>query len=105
MNRSSLNTQPEALYLADNADKTGAHRVAAELRRLHDANQELLKPLLAWEKAYCDKDFSLTMPEFDLMVRAAIAKATGEQALAAAPQPAQQEHMDHTSVRSFGPSM
>ena len=51
---------------------------AGSFARLHDANQELLKPLLAWEKAYCDKDFSLTMREFDLMVRAAIAKATGE---------------------------
>ena len=37
--------QPEALYLADNADKTGAHRVAAELRRLHEVNQELLAAL------------------------------------------------------------
>ena len=41
MNRSSLNTQPEALYLADNADMTGAHRVAAELRRLYDENEQL----------------------------------------------------------------
>lgn len=49
MKKNSVNTQTEALYLADNADMTGAHRVAAELRRLHDANQELLKPLLAWE--------------------------------------------------------
>lgn len=64
-------------YLEHSERSSWNMAVCAELRRLHEVNQELLKPLLAWEKAYCDKDFSLTMRQFDLMVRAAIAKATG----------------------------
>lgn len=40
------------------------------------------------------------MREFDLMVRAATAKATGEQALAAAPQPAQQPNKSDTMSRA-----
>ena len=78
-----MNTQPKALRLADDLDQCHAGHVyegptifseaAAELRRLHEVNQELLealKDVMYWDNG---------KPEWDV-ARAAIAKATGEQA-------------------------
>jgi hypothetical protein len=64
-----MSNQPEALWLADNADKAGAHAIAAELRRLHmklaeTMNQELVEPcgwvddngLVFWREGKQPKD-------------------------------------------------
>ena len=89
-----MTTQPEALRLADillNAEiDTACDAAAAELRRLHEVNQELIK---AYRKMYnsaasysnycedsastrrCERDFE----EAENIFRAAIAKI-GEQA-------------------------
>jgi hypothetical protein len=40
-----MNTQPEALFLADKLEHDEWHDAAAELRRLHEVNQELLSAL------------------------------------------------------------
>jgi hypothetical protein len=40
-----VSTQPEALRLADYLDIDGKHKCAAELRRLHSVNAELLEAL------------------------------------------------------------
>jgi len=71
-----MNEQPEALRLINN--RQNAHLISwqanacAELRRLHEVNQELLRVL------------ELTLPDlkgyWEDVVRAAIAKATGEKA-------------------------
>lgn len=75
-----MNTQPEALRLADALQSDfdpdwmlneGYDTIAAELRRLHEVNQELLealKDVMYWDNG---------KPEWDV-ARAAIAKATGE---------------------------
>jgi len=77
-----MTTQPEALRLADLIDtdlKNSAHHdeAAAELRRLHSLNQELLAALhsisLASVNRGCSRD---GMGKY---ARAAIAKAEGEQ--------------------------
>ncbi|MEY2870423.1 MAG: hypothetical protein RLZZ146_346 [Bacteroidota bacterium] len=63
-----MNTQPEALRLADLIDKVpyrGTHEAAAELRRLHEVNQELLEALME-------------CPVWGNKAQIAIAKATGE---------------------------
>lgn len=100
-----MTTQPEALYLADNADKAGAHRVAAKLRRLHGElqaterqveilsddlsrcskiNAELLEALTKLLDAF-ERTEAGFPPHVEMrfairdMARAAIAKATGEQ--------------------------
>ena len=71
-----MTTQPEALRLAGVLDNYGykdTDDAAAELRRLHEVNQDLLealKDVMYWENG---------KPEWDV-ARAAIAKATGEQA-------------------------
>ena len=76
-----MNTQPEALRLADVLEGCDSfdNRAAAELRRLHALNAELLealKGLVAWAD-----DLRRQNPEEDLRkARAAIAKAEGEQA-------------------------
>ena len=78
-----MSNKPEALRLAAELEAMfGAteidERVTAELRRLHAVNQELLEALDAAMKL-----IELVMPiEGDVTrkVRAAIAKATGEQA-------------------------
>lgn len=81
--------QPEALRLADDLDQCHAGHVyegptifseaAAELRRLHEVNQELLEALKAikdgtqfWESYPLEHCYG--------KARAAIAKATGEHA-------------------------
>jgi mevalonate kinase len=72
-----MNTQPEALRLAELLENSlkatfNTEEAAAELRRLHEVNQELLKALKAF------------MPGAEAMgwntdkARAAIAKAEGE---------------------------
>lgn len=69
-----MNTQPEALRLAhvlDNYGHKDTDEAAAELRRLHEVNQELLEAL---------KDVMYSgngKPEWDV-ASAAIAKAKGE---------------------------
>ena len=71
-----MTTQPEALRLAGVLDNYGykdTDDAAAKLRRLHEVNQELLealKDVIYWDNG---------KPEWDV-ARAAIAKATGEQA-------------------------
>jgi hypothetical protein len=74
-----MSTQPEALRLADELDamfgKTDIdERVTAELRRLHEINQELLAALQRcsgyWE--------AFGSSETRSFVRAAIAKAEGQ---------------------------
>jgi hypothetical protein len=79
-----MSTQPEALRLANALEKYwGAERghdrerqAAAELRRLHAVNEELLEALeeLALYIAHNGDDW------VQKKARAAIAKATGEQA-------------------------
>ncbi len=87
-------TQPEALRLADNllADNlTALHRdvlsikAAAELRRLHEVNQELLAALKMAEPLLqaLKNNIVRYLPQYEKMpaldqVRAAIAKAEGE---------------------------
>lgn len=74
-----MTTQPEALRLAE-ALQTGSHhrpvldRSAAELRRLHAVNQELLEALKDALCALdcCGKDYPASSK-----ARAAIAKAEG----------------------------
>ena len=67
-------TQPEALRLADGLEMwTLGEPAAAELRRLHEVNQELLK-------ACRTAIVALKGREHDGFLRAAIAKAEGEQA-------------------------
>lgn len=74
-----MNEQPEALRLADNLDTGGyamrdLKQAAAELRRLHEANQERLETLRWLDRWMGEK------PLLDCAnkVRAAIAKETGE---------------------------
>ena len=79
-----MNTQPEALRLAywmddmpsviPGNDSNEWHKAAAELRRLHAVNTELLEAL----KAMLENKGDYT--ELRDTARAAIAKATGEQA-------------------------
>jgi hypothetical protein len=73
--RTMSTQQPEALRLADELDgtvKTGYWEAAAELRRLHSVNADLLTAL----KNYVD-GCSLEVNAAEV-ARAAIAKATGE---------------------------
>ena len=73
-----MNTQPEALRLADDLDayhtRSEHKEAAAELRRLHEVNAELLEALKYARRmahpADCDIGY----------FAAAIAKAKGEQA-------------------------
>ena len=75
-----MNTQPEALRLANALSAPGmmvdCAEIAAELRRLHAVNEELLGALeeLALYIAHNGDDW------VQKKARAAIAKATGEQA-------------------------
>jgi hypothetical protein len=69
-----MNEQPEALSLADYLDlpHVGQHRSAAELRRLHSVNAELLEAL----KVALDASWDGPMPNYARdKACAAIAKA------------------------------
>ena len=71
-----MSTQPEALSLADYLDlpHVGQHRSAAELRRLHAVNAELLEALrLIAETEWVDA--ALDPQRAVRVARAAIAKA------------------------------
>jgi hypothetical protein len=75
-----MTTQPEALRLADALDVgeisyTGMCKAAAELRRLHAVNQELLEALKAM-LAVWEEDPAYGAMHAD-KARAAIAKAEG----------------------------
>ena len=71
-----MTTQPEALRLADALTKhlggNTATQAAAELRRLHEVNQELLEALKGFMAGAEAMGWSTEK------ARAAIAKATGE---------------------------
>ena len=79
-----MTTQPEALRCADAlmADNYGAaktqleRRAAAELRRLHEANQELLEALKLADAMLSGANMNATAVE--KTVRAAIAKHKGQ---------------------------
>jgi hypothetical protein len=78
-----VSTQPEALSLADYLDlpHVGQHRSAAELRRLHSVNAELLEALKSLMHEVDEsgngyaKDFG--WPVAVGKARAAVAKAEG----------------------------
>ena len=83
-----MNTQPEALRLAywmddmpsviPGNDSNEWHKAAAELRRLHAVNIELLEALIDLERTAGQP--AMTNDPVRVKARAAIAKATGEQA-------------------------
>jgi hypothetical protein len=81
------NKQPEALILADELINTPfaitRHQAAAELRRLHEVNAELVEALKAFDDAAKDSKsiigFSGKALPLLKKARAAILKATGEQ--------------------------
>ena len=79
--------QPEALRLADSLERMSLStkwdkQAAAELRRLHEVNRELLEALRGMlaldeehhQRGHCDDDVCTEVRK----ARAAIAKATGE---------------------------
>lgn len=65
--------QPEALLIADDIENLGEHEAAAELRRLHEVNAELVV-VLRWLNAR--GGLSLDVHE---QIDAVLDKATGEQ--------------------------
>ena len=74
-----MTTQPEALKLAGNLEALHGHRLstkaAAELRRLHESNQELLAAL----KVVLSESYDGPLhDDFRSQARAVIAKAEGE---------------------------
>ena len=89
-----MTTQPEALRLAEQletewGDDCELDKAAAELRRLHEVNQELLEVLKAFSDYVRDEQnstdgavtYSTTaINHWAFLARAATAKATGEQA-------------------------
>ena len=136
MNRSSLNTQPEALIHAEWLEKSltiGAKEAAAELRRLHEVEEEVFwlkdkladecrlaaiaEALLTYEQQHTrDAEAELNCAEEVLDGYAAhlelketafncIGDYIKEVCEALKEQPAQQEQIDRTSVRSSGPCM
>ena len=78
-----MSTQPEALHLADALEELDQSfsvsgmcgEAAAELRRLHEVNQELLAALHSISLA--SQDSGSTREGMGLYARAAIAKAEG----------------------------
>jgi hypothetical protein len=81
-----MKEQPEALRLADRLDLWGDQgdllEAAAELRRLHEVNQELLEALKEAADALeiASNGGGVNFYQYAKEARAAIAKATGEQA-------------------------
>ena len=74
-----MNKEPEALRLADELDMwTRGEPAAAELRRLHDMNAELLAALKAISKAN-QLDYIPDWISIWIQADAAISKAEGEQ--------------------------
>lgn len=87
-----MSKQPEALRLAERLEQSPLNielfKAAAELRRLHELNQELLGALQSMAVAFAPPEFEREgasdeylmdwFPEWT-KARAAIAKATGEQ--------------------------
>ena len=85
-----MNTQPEALRLAEESEndewvagtKQWQEEAAAELRRLHEVNQELIKTLESIEDMYSyDQtlgEASAALYEARNTARYALAKAKGE---------------------------
>ena len=77
-----MTKQPNALRLADELDgttKTGYWEAAAELRRLHAVNADLLEALLnleAMAERYSPPGYPI--PDAQKAARTAIAKATGQ---------------------------
>ncbi len=67
--------QPEALLIADDMDDIGEHQAAAELRRLHEVNTQLVEAL---KDIIADPETQLSKEDWS-RAKAAIAKATGEQ--------------------------
>jgi hypothetical protein len=79
--------KPEALRWADFLDRMWAAEPAAELRRLHAVNQDLLEVVqkyIAWAEAENDHKETTFWErvemcrEVDALARAAIARAEGE---------------------------
>jgi hypothetical protein len=78
-----MNKQPEALRLAAHAEANAffgdMELIAAELRRLHEVNAELLEALK--EISRMETDYAnATVKRMGMVARAAIAKAEGEKA-------------------------
>ena len=80
-----MSTQPLALQLADVFEIEGDYRTAAELRRLHEVNAELLGALKEMVEWYAARDANDQIrpalnqnPEIHEAMQA-LSKATGEQ--------------------------
>jgi hypothetical protein len=71
-----VSTQPEALRLADYLDIDGKHKCAAELRRLHAVNAELLEALEDLLQEYDVQMSAYREMDVQRRARAAIAKTT-----------------------------
>lgn len=80
-----MTKQPEALRLADALENmvhmnfAATDQAAAELRRLHEVNAELVEALSALLKRVMTGYDGLPQGRGVIMAEAAIAKATGEQ--------------------------
>lgn len=77
----------DTLKLADYCESLQMEAVAAELRRLHEVNQELLEALKYYAYTYCEgwcKEGSVSREDIKdcggCFARITIAKAEGEQA-------------------------
>jgi len=80
-----MTTQPEALRLADEMESNGeCMSAAAELRRLHESNTELLaalKEIDSWLVCACiatPEDMAQSFSHMEQVASAAINKAEGE---------------------------
>ena len=78
-----MTTQPEALKLAGNLEALHGHKLsakaAAEMRRLHESNQELLAALQSinecCDEDHASRDYASRQTEIRGIARAAINKA------------------------------
>ena len=80
-----MTTKPEALRAAEFLERRASYgdtEAAAELRRLHEVNQELLEALKEAADALetASNDGGVNFYQYAKEARAAINKATGEQA-------------------------